>query len=159
MFCESARRLTTTQLLAVRSVFRSVINSYLSISRLFQRLQADIHLLQPIHLNVSASFAYRRVSAKALPTDPTAADTEAAANSFSALRLLIFFAVWFTGRYFPSSSSVVSEVLQSFDVQLRAWAYRCFLLLLKSRPELQWGYFYDDGSCCKRWVACPGHPP
>jgi hypothetical protein len=57
---------------------------------------------------VSASFAYRRDCAKAMVGAPNAAEIEPPANSFSTLRLLIFFAVLFIDRYFLNSSLAIS---------------------------------------------------
>jgi hypothetical protein len=56
---------------------------------LFQRLQADMQRLQPMHLIESASIPYLCVSAAATPVEPTAAPTDAPAKIFKKRRLLI----------------------------------------------------------------------
>jgi hypothetical protein len=57
---------------------------------LFQRLQADMQRLQPMHLMESASIPYRRVSASATLTDPSATATGVPAINFRKRRLSIF---------------------------------------------------------------------
>jgi hypothetical protein len=57
---------------------------------LFQRLQADMQRLQPMHLIESASIPYLCVSAAATPAEPRMAETGAPANSFKKRRLSIF---------------------------------------------------------------------
>lgn len=94
-FLESARRLITIQFWAERSVSRSVMSSSRSTLSPFHRLQADMHLFQPIHLIESTSLAYRRVSPLAGLTGPKAAYTGAPARRFNKRlknpRLPIFF--------------------------------------------------------------------
>jgi hypothetical protein len=67
---------------------------------LFQRLQADMQRLQPMHLIESASIPYRRVSAPATLTDPSAAATGAPAINFRKRRLSIFAGGFSTDFYF-----------------------------------------------------------
>jgi hypothetical protein len=68
---------------------------------LFQRLQADMQRLQPMHLIESASIPYRRVSAPATLTVPRAAATGAPAISLKK-RLLFIFAGGFSIDFFYS---------------------------------------------------------
>jgi hypothetical protein len=69
---------------------------------LFQRLQADMQRLQPMHLIESASIPYRRVSASATVTDPSAAATGAPATNFRKRRLSIFAGGFSIAYYFSS---------------------------------------------------------
>jgi hypothetical protein len=57
---------------------------------LFQRLQADMQRLQPMHLIESASIPYLCVSAAATPAEPRMAETGAPAISFKKRLLFIF---------------------------------------------------------------------
>ena len=70
-----ARKLTTTQLLAVE-IRLTVGDQFITLhsSDLFQRLQADMHRLQPMHLTVSSQLAVApRLGDSDSVTDPSAA--------------------------------------------------------------------------------------
>jgi hypothetical protein len=62
---------------------------------LFQRLQADMQRLQPMHLIESASIPYLVSAAEAMLADPSTLAMGIPARNFRKRRLLIFWPLWF----------------------------------------------------------------